>query len=139
MTKWYNLTREDAKKLGIEGEYELMQLEDEDRKYNNEKPTVDGITFDSKKEARYYEKLKAFKKGGAVEDFELQPRFKLQKGFDDKEGNHHRPIHYRADFKIWWANGKVEIVDTKGYKTQVYKLKKKLLLKKYPDINFREV
>ena len=39
MTKWYNLTREDAKKLGIEGEYELMQMEDEELPKSSSKKT----------------------------------------------------------------------------------------------------
>ena len=144
MTKWYNLTREDAKKLGIEGEYELMQMEKKENKtstnknkYNNKKPIVDGIKFDSKKEARFYQNLKLLKAAGEVKDFELQPKFVLLE--KDKDRVTGRGIKYIADFKITYSNGSVEVVDVKGYKTQVYKLKKKLLLKKYPDINFREV
>jgi len=144
MTKWYNLTREDAKKLGIEGEYELMQMEKKENKtstnknkYNNKKPIVDGIKFDSKKEARFYQNLKLLKAAGEVKDFELQPNFVLLE--KDKDRVTGRGIKYIADFKITYSNGSVEVVDVKGYKTQVYKIKKKLLLKKYPDINFREV
>ncbi|MFW6047503.1 MAG: DUF1064 domain-containing protein [Candidatus Woesearchaeota archaeon] len=132
MTRWANLNKKQRKMLGIEKE----QLK---RKYNNKKPKIDGITFDSQKEADYYGKLKMLKQAGEVEKIELQPRFKLLDGFDDKQGNHHRPIHYYADFKVWWTNGKVEVIDVKGMKTRVYRMKKKMLLKKYPDINFREV
>jgi hypothetical protein len=138
LTRFHINNKEDAKKLGIdEGEYELMKLEKKTNKYNNKKPIVDGIKFDSKKEARFYNSLKLLKQAGEIKDFELQPEFVLlEKSNDHVTG---RGIKYMADFKIINNDGSVEIVDTKGYKTQVYKLKKKLLLAKYPDINFREV
>ena len=105
--------------------------------YNNKKPIVDGIKFDSKKEAKFYQNLKLLKAAGEVKTFELQPKFVLLE--KDKDRVTGRGIKYIADFKITYSDGSVEVVDVKGYKTQVYKLKKKLLLKKYPDINFREV
>jgi len=119
---------------------ELKQLEKATKnKYHNKKTVVDGHKFDSKLEARYYKKLITLKATGKIKELELQPMFRLQDGFDDKEGNHHRPINYKADFDITWADDYQEIVDTKGKETSVYKIKKKLFLKKYPDINFREV
>lgn len=132
MTRWNRLTREDAKRLGIE-----VQKEGKN-KYNNRKPEVDGIVFDSQKEADYYMDLKLAKMAGEIKDFELQPEFILQEGFRDKNGNWHRAIKYRADFKVINNDGRIEVIDTKGYKTPVYRIKKKLLLAKYPDINFRE-
>lgn len=141
MTRWRNLSRKQARELGIEGEYELMGMEKNEprksRKYNNKKPEIDGITFDSQKESRFYEKLKMLKESGVIKDFELQPEFVLlEPGQDQVTG---RGIKYRADFKIIYTDGKEEIIDVKGYKTSVYKLKKKLLLARHPDINFREV
>lgn len=126
------ISRAKARELGI-------KLPEQVRKYHNKKPTIDGITFDSQKEANYYCQLKILKQAGEIKDFELQPEFVLQEGFRDKNGNWHRPIKYRADFKVIYPDGVVEIVDTKGYKTQVYRLKKKMLLARYPDISFREV
>lgn len=145
MTRWNSLSKKQAKKLGIsEGEWELMQLEKKEQKkstrtnkYNNKKPLVDGIKFDSKKEARFYEDLKLQMAAGEVQEFELQPKFVLLE--KDKDRVTGRGIKYIADFKITYSDGSVEVVDVKGHKTQVYKLKKKLLLAKYPDINFREV
>jgi hypothetical protein len=130
MTRWNSIPNEMAEALGIEQEKE--------RKYHNKKPTVDGITFDSQKEANYYAKIKMALKNGDIKKIERQVKYRLLDGFDDKEGNHHRPINYFADFRVTWADGTVKIVDTKGYRTQVYKIKKKLLLAKYPDINFIE-
>lgn len=107
-------------------------------KYNARKTVVDGITFDSKREAEYYCELKLRVRAGEVEWFELQPEFLLQEGFTYR-GKRHREIKYIADFKIGYPDGRIEVVDVKGHKTKEYQLKKKLLLAKYPDINFREV
>jgi len=140
---WNKLPKELESKVkssvGAEDE-EMKQLKKAtERKYGNKKPEIDGHKFDSKLEARYYRKLVALKAAGEIEELELQPKLRLQNGFDDKKGNHHRPINYFPDFRIVWSDGKEEYIDTKGYKTSVYKLKKKLMLKKYPEINFREV
>ena len=107
-------------------------------KYGSRKVTVDGIKFDSQKEARKYSELKLLKRAGEIKDFELQPEFELQPGYRDKCGKKIRAIKYRADFKVIYPDNKVEYIDTKGYRTQVYLIKKKMLLYKYPDINFIE-
>lgn len=124
----------EAEKLGLDPE----EFCTKQNKYHNEKTDVDDITFDSLKEAEFYGKLKLAQQAGEVLKFETQVKYRLQDGFDDKEGNHHRPINYFADFKVWWTNGLIEVIDTKGCRADVYKIKKKLLLKKYPNINFRE-
>lgn len=74
---------------------------------------------------------------GAVKSIELQPEFVLQPAYEIA-GKKIRPIIYRADFKVTEADGHIYYVDTKGMRTQVYLLKKKMLLYKYPDIDFRE-
>ena len=106
-------------------------------KYHNKTTEVDGILFDSQKEAEYYTNLLWLKRSGAVTDIKLQPEFVLQPAYE-REGKKIRPIIYRADFKVTEASGHVYYVDTKGMKTPVYLLKKKMLLYKYPDIDFRE-
>ena len=134
------MSEDQAKKLGIFPQLDSKQITShKNRKYNNKKPEIDGHTFDSQKEANYYCLLKMLKDNGEIEDFELQPLIRLQDGFDDQEGNHHRPINYKPDFRVVWADGREEYVDVKGYRTNVYRIKKKLLLNKYPDMNFREV
>lgn len=107
-------------------------------KYNARKTTIDGVTFDSQREAEFYCELKLLVKAGKVERFELQPEFVLQEGFT-YQGKKYRSIIYRADFRIVYPDGQVEIVDVKGHKTKEYQIKKKLLLARYPEINFREV
>lgn len=114
------------------------KLEKQDSKYHAKKTEVDGITFDSKKEADYYASLKLLEKAGEVSDIELQPRFELQEPFVC-DGKKERKIEYVADFSFM-QNGKRVVVDVKGMRTQVYKLKRKLFLYKYGDqVEFREV
>lgn len=109
-------------------------------KYNNRKTVVDGITFDSKKEAEYYLKYKMLKKAGQIKDIELQPRFELQPKYK-RNGKTVRAITYVADFKITWADDRIEIIDVKGskaFQTQVYKLKKKMFEYRYPELSIVE-
>ncbi len=107
-------------------------------KYNNQKTVVDGIQFDSIKEAEYYCKLKILKKAGEIKDFGLQPRFELQPAFE-KNGKKFRPITYVADFVIVNNDGTTDVVDVKGFETQVFKIKRKLFEYKYPDLNLKVV
>lgn len=110
-----------------------IEAEEKKSKFNNERVVVDGILFDSKKEAEYYSELKLLKRYGIVTDFKLQPNFVLQPSYY-KNGKKIRAINYKADFKVWYKDGRVEIVDTKGFETQLFKVKKKILEYKYPDI-----
>lgn len=105
-------------------------------KYRNIKTTVDGIEFDSIKEADYYCQLKLLKRAGEIKDFGLQPRYELQPTFR-KNGTTHRSITYVADFVIDNNDGTTEIIDIKGVETQVFKIKKKLFEYKYPDKNLK--
>lgn len=105
-------------------------------KYNNIKTTVDGIKFDSKKEADYYCQLKILKRAGEIKDFGLQPRYELQPTFK-KNGTTHRAITYVADFVIVNNDGTTEIIDVKGVETQVFKIKKKLFEYKYPELTLK--
>jgi len=107
-------------------------------KYRAKKKEIDGITFDSKAEGKYYVYLKALKQQGEISDFELQPRFLLQEGFT-KNGQRFRPIHYTADFKLIYPDGRIEIVDVKGKKTRDFVIRQKLFEKKYPDLRIKLV
>ena len=103
-------------------------------KYKNKKVEYDGHVFDSGLELDRYLYLKQL---GAVQELTLQPRFLLIEGFRRK-GVKIRDSFYYADFQ-YRMNGVLIVEDTKGMKTDVYKLKRKLLLVKYPEINFVEV
>lgn len=108
-------------------------------KYHNKKTEVDGYTFDSKKEARRYSELKLLESAGEIVNLQLQPKFLLQDSFK-YDGKTMRKIEYIADFR-YVENGKDVVEDVKSPITRkhpVYSIKKKLLLKKYPQITFLE-
>ena len=64
-------------------------------KYGNAITEVDGIRFDSRKEAKYYEDLLWQQRTGAVKSIELQPEFVLQPGYE-VAGKKIRPIIYKV-------------------------------------------
>lgn len=94
-------------------------------KYKNVPTMVDGIRFASKKEAEYYEKLKLLQKDGVISFFIRQPSFDLPGG-----------IKYRADFMVFGNLSlglcSVSVVDCKGFSTDTFKLKHRLLQATYP-------
>ena len=108
-------------------------------KYEAKKTLVDGVVFDSKKEAARYQELKLLEKAGGIKDLSLQPNFLLQDKFKC-QGKTHRKIEYIADFQYYIIKDKKWVIEgVKGFKTDVYKLKKKLFLKKYgEDYDFVE-
>lgn len=108
-------------------------------KYGNKKTVIDGITFDSAKEARRYSELKLMQRAGAISDLKIQPRFELIPSFK-KNGKAFRKTEYVADFS-YMENG-IEIVeDVKSEITRkdpTYRLKRKLLHFRYDDFVFLE-
>lgn len=108
-------------------------------KYKNKKITIDGITFDSKLEANRYCELKLLYKAGEISQLRLQPEFVLIPAFR-KNGKSYRKTVYRADFMyLDKRTGKYIVEDTKGFKTDVYMLKRKLFEHQYPDLTITEV
>lgn len=99
-------------------------------KYHNKKVEVDGIKFDSIKEANRYTELKLLLRAGKIKELELQPRFLLQPRYR-KHNKTIRSIEYVADFSYIDNKGKKIVEDVKGIKTEVYKLKKKIFEYKY--------
>lgn len=87
--------------------------------------------FDSKKEANRYIELKLLQKNNYIYGLQLQVPFVLV----DKS-RYGRAIKYVADF-VYYENGKLIVEDTKGYKTDIYKLKKRLMAEKY-EIEIKE-
>lgn len=89
-------------------------------KYGAIKTSVDGITFDSTKEAEFYNELKLRLKAGDIRGFCIQPTFVLAPG-----------LKYKADFIIIDNNEKAEVIDVKGFRTKEYITKKKIFEDKY--------
>lgn len=91
---------------------------------------IDGISFASKKEAKRYVELKLLEKNKQIFDLELQPKFPMII-------NGIKVCNYIADFKYKKiVAGKLTLVieDTKGVKTDVFKLKAKLFKACYPEL-----
>ena len=100
-------------------------------KYHAKKTVVDGITFDSRKEADRYIVLKGMEEDGAIGDLHRQVRYGLIPAFD-VDGKHYRPVFYVADFVyVDKETGKTVVEDVKGMKTDVYRLKSKLFARRY--------
>lgn len=102
-------------------------------KYRNQKTEIDGMKFDSKKEAEQYLILKARKQAGEIKDFERQVKFILQDSFN-LNGKNYRKIEYIADFVVEHNDGSKEVIDVKAsakFQDKVYRLKKKIFIKKY--------
>ncbi len=90
-------------------------------KYNAKATVVDGIRFDSKKEARYYGELKFRQRAGEVLCFLRQVPI-------------HLPGQTRLviDFLEFHTDGSVHLVDTKGVQTETFKLKHRQVEDLYP-------
>lgn len=107
-------------------------------KYGAVKTMVDGITFDSKMEARFYEFVKQMKADGKIADFEMQTRYEIFPAFK-KDGTTFRKIEYKSDFDIIHHDGSLEVIDVKGVETDVFKIKRKLFEKAYPDLRLQTI
>ena len=104
-------------------------------KYNNKKTVIDGMTFDSKKEAQRYAELKLLEKASEIQDLQLQVKFELVPKQQDE-----RAVHYIADFMYFDKNSNETVVeDVKGVKTKDYILKRKMFKYRYPNLIFREI
>lgn len=106
-------------------------------KYRNKKTVIDGITFDSRREAQRYTELKLLESAGKISELKLQPKFKLQEGFK-YNGKTERAIVYIGDFQ-YIENGRCVVEDVKGFETAAFKLKRKLFLYQHRDIELRIV
>lgn len=98
-------------------------------KYHAKKTTVDGITFDSRKESDRYLVLKGMEEDGSIEGLRRQVRYELIPAFD-VDGRHFRPVFYVADF-VYVEDGREVVEDVKGMRTDVYRLKSKLFARRY--------
>ena len=90
-------------------------------KYHAKPTEVDGIKFDSKKEAKRYKDLLLLQKAGKITDLKLQPVIRCVV-------NGELVCKYIADFfYIDRETFKEVYLDVKGYRTPIYRLKKKLV------------
>ena len=123
-------------------------------KYHNKKITLDGITFDSLKEANRYRELKLLERAGKISLLRRQVKFLLipaqygktaerytrgaNKGQYKRGELIERECAYIADFVYFDADGKKVVEDTKGMRTKDYIIKRKLMLERH-GIRIKEV
>lgn len=112
-------------------------------KYGSKKTEVDGVTFDSKKEAKRYQELRILEKAGEIKNLQRQVKFLIlpeqrevsaeiyksgpRKGQLKPGKLLERSIEYVADF-VYTQDGQTIVEDTKGFRTKDYIIKRKLML-----------
>lgn len=114
-------------------------------KYHAKKTVVDGIEFDSTKEANRYKELKILERAGKIKNLQMQVPFVLipaqydeiieytPKTHKEKKVKKlvERKLKYVCDF-CYIKDGTLVVEDVKGYKNstayEVYKIKRKLML-----------
>ena len=101
------------------------------RKYRNQKVTIDGITFDSKREAGRYQELKALASKNLIEDFRHQVPFELAPGVRFSNEKRAKPaLRYVADF-AYRLDGRLVVEDVKSAitaKAAAYRIKRHLMM-----------
>ncbi|MBD5098154.1 MAG: DUF1064 domain-containing protein [Clostridiales bacterium] len=126
------------------------------RKYHNkptERVTAAGnvLRFDSQKEARRYDHLKALEQTGQIRNLRMQVDFTLQEAYTDGAGRRVRAIRYKADFTYmkprddpwgeydgsFWVMV-VEDVKSRATRTKEYIMKRKLMKERF-NIDIQEV
>jgi len=124
-------------------------------KYKAVKTTIDGITFDSKKEAKRYTELKLLEKAGHITHLELQPEYQITingakickykadfRYFTVRQENNEQYYNSKGEWQTPTMTGDKEgqiVEDVKGFKTPIYRLKKKLVEASYPGTLIKEV
>lgn len=120
-------------------------------KYKNIKTKINGIEFDSRREANRYTVLAMMEKAGIISNLRRQVRFELLptqyetyeryskngKRLADGKRAVERSVSYIADF-VYEDRGKTVVEDVKGIQTKEYILKRKLMLEKF-GIRIKEV
>ena len=123
------------------------------RKYGNRKTTIGGKEFDSKKESRRYQELQLLQRSGQIQNLQTQVKYVLipaqrEASFEVYKSGPNKgrrkpgkllehECSYIADF-CYIRNGETVVEDAKGYRTEVYRIKKKLMLERY-GIQIKEV
>ena len=110
-------------------------------KFNNRRTVVDGIQFDSKREANRYSQLRAMERQGEIRELETQPKYELQPSFR-RGGKTIRAITYKPDFFYIRVSDGAQVAedvkssDRKATLTDGSNLRMKMFQYHYPDIEF---
>ncbi|MBR3868987.1 MAG: DUF1064 domain-containing protein [Clostridia bacterium] len=125
------MSNQELKKLGI-------KAPTSESKYKSQKINHNGRTYDSIKEFHRHLELLMLQKAGEISELREQVPFELiPKQYDDNGKVCEHACKYIADF-VYTQNGETVVEDTKGLKTEVYKIKRKLMLFRY-GIRIKEI
>lgn len=109
-------------------------------KYGNKKTERHGIIFDSIKEADRYDHLLLLERAGEISHLERQGKIYLMSGNTHVRYDSGRKAYWKFDFAYFcYKRNKRVIEDVKGVRTDVFKLKKAVLLACYPGIHIEEI
>lgn len=99
-------------------------------KYRNQWTEYNGVKYQSKREARHAAELDLLIKAGEVKKWVGQ--FPIDLIVEKKSIG-----TYAIDFKVWWTDGRITYDEVKGFETDVWKLKWKMVHEQHPDWIFR--
>lgn len=105
-------------------------------KYHAKKVEIEGVQFDSKKEAQLWVRLQNLQRMGVISELQRQVRFELVPKQKDE-----RAVHYVADY-VFKEGDKLVVADCKSSMTKKlpsYIIKRKLFKFRYPEYEFREM
>lgn len=100
------------------------------------KRTLNGQTFDSDAEFKFYEYLLSQQEEGLIKEIILQPKFLLQPEYI-KYDKKIRKIEYISDFHVFYTDGTDVVFDVKGMVMPDFKLKRKIFDYVYPNLTLR--
>ena len=105
-------------------------------KYHAKKVEIEGVQFDSKKEAQGWVRLQNLQRMGVISELQRQVRFELVPKQKDE-----RAVYYVADY-VFKEGDKLVVADCKSSMTKKlpsYIIKRKLFKFRYPEYEFREM
>ena len=110
-----------------------MYYQTKKNKFNAKSSVYNGTYYHSQAEAGYAKTLDTLIKGGKVIKWERQIPI-------DLIVNDIKICRYYCDFKVWWTDGRITLEEVKGYETDIYRFKRRLLeavyLKEHPELEY---
>lgn len=102
-------------------------------KYHSKKVKTPDGEFDSVREWNRWNELKLLQRAGKISSLRRQVKYQLiptQRSENGKGKVIEFPVNYTADF-VYIENGREVVEDSKGFRTDEYKIKRKLMLWRY--------
>jgi len=111
------------------------------KKYGNKKTNYNGRKYDSKFEAGGAVELDLLKRAGEIEDWE--PQYKVEIEIYNAAGRKVHSVSHKVDFRVHELDGTFTLIEYKGFETQDYKFRRKLLekiwLPEHPDHEYKVI